>query len=501
MAFMYLPMFTVAHLLAEPLGYAADGFSLPYRFAIQVGSLLFAFVALWYFRKLYLKFFSDRTVAIVLLLLVFGTNYLNYSAIDAPLTHNWLFGGYVFLLLNTISFYNAPSFKYAIRIGLLCGIMILIRPSEMISVLIPLLWGLERISVRAIKNKFALLYEHRSKLAVAIACTMLVGSIQIAYWLYVTGQPLVYSYQHIGFSWLKPFTYEYMFSARNGWFAYSPVLILIFLGIPLFVMRGKNKVAVLFFLLLNLYIVTSWEVWWYGGRAMMQSYPVILFPFAQIISYIYNKKWLAWIASPFIIVLAYVNIWWTYNAHTANGIFEGDAMTRAYYRRVLFRYKVPDDVFKLKDTKEIFEGTPKQMTRLYFNDFENDTLFQQATDQPLLGSRSIFVDENIERTPSYIVAVPAGHEWLRIAATFKCGYEWEAWRIPQFVVMMEKAGAEVKIAMLRVSRYLKPEEPGRVYLDMKMPDAPVDNLQILLLNVESKSRVTMDNLEVWGFKE
>ena len=55
MAIMYAPAFFAAHFLAAPLGFAADGFSPIYQFAISFWSLLWAFVGLWYLRKALLK--------------------------------------------------------------------------------------------------------------------------------------------------------------------------------------------------------------------------------------------------------------------------------------------------------------------------------------------------------------------------------------------------------------------------------------------------------------
>ncbi|NDC41610.1 MAG: hypothetical protein EBZ77_08680, partial [Chitinophagia bacterium] len=79
MAVMYLPFFTIAHLLAKPLGYPPDGFSPPYQLAIQIGGFLMAILGLFYLRRLLLLFFSDGVVAATLAVLVLGTNYLNCS--------------------------------------------------------------------------------------------------------------------------------------------------------------------------------------------------------------------------------------------------------------------------------------------------------------------------------------------------------------------------------------------------------------------------------------
>ena len=49
-ALMYSPFFFIAHILAAPLGYPADGFSFPYQLAIGIGSLLFSFLGLFFLR-------------------------------------------------------------------------------------------------------------------------------------------------------------------------------------------------------------------------------------------------------------------------------------------------------------------------------------------------------------------------------------------------------------------------------------------------------------------
>ncbi|MEO6833195.1 MAG: hypothetical protein ABI378_11755, partial [Chitinophagaceae bacterium] len=46
MAVAELPFFLIAHALAKPLGYPADGFSMPYQAAIQFGALLISFLGL-----------------------------------------------------------------------------------------------------------------------------------------------------------------------------------------------------------------------------------------------------------------------------------------------------------------------------------------------------------------------------------------------------------------------------------------------------------------------
>ncbi|MBX9449463.1 MAG: hypothetical protein KL787_07000 [Taibaiella sp.] len=61
------------------------------------------------------------------------------------MTHSWLFTLYVLLILNTHHFYAGPQKKYILRIGVLIGLLALVRPPEIISVLIPVLWGIDNL--------------------------------------------------------------------------------------------------------------------------------------------------------------------------------------------------------------------------------------------------------------------------------------------------------------------------------------------------------------------
>lgn len=135
-----LPFFLTAHAYASSSPtYEANGFSFPYQFAIGFGMFLYALLGLFLLRKILLKYFKDRTVAIILLCYTIGSNYLNYSSVDQAMTHNVLFTIYCLLILATIRFYESKSYRSAISIGLLVGLATLIRPTDIISALIPAL--------------------------------------------------------------------------------------------------------------------------------------------------------------------------------------------------------------------------------------------------------------------------------------------------------------------------------------------------------------------------
>lgn len=506
MAVMYLPFFAMAHVVAGPLGYPRDGFSEPYQLAIQLGGFLVGILGIWYLRRLLLQFYEDKVVAVVLLLLAAGSNYLNYAAIDVGMSHSWLFTLYVFLLFNTVRYYKTFRLKYAVRIGLLVGLATLTRPTEIISCLIPLLWGMEALSPAALRDRYCLLRDNAGTLLTAGACAALVLCVQLAYWKYVSGHWLVYSYGDQGFSWVHPHVLLYSFNYRSGWLTYSPMLLLALAGLIPLAIKGRNRVAILAFILLNYYIVSAWDIWWYGGRAMVQCYAVLALPMAALVQYAWQRKWLALVIAPVVIVFLYFNIWITYQYH-AGGLYDSESMTKEYFWRVAGRWGVPERTKQLRDNKDLYEGQPKDSTLLYQNDFEKDTgvLF---TSTAISGVRSLRINKIDTISPVYSFMVKEGSgKWIRASAVFLAKQqEWEAWRMTRFVIrLIDKnntaPGGIVKEVIARPQRFLNNNEPRVIACDMKLPDVHYDSVAILFRNVKSDQEITIDNLKVWAFNE
>lgn len=260
MALLETPGFLTAHLIAKKLGYRPDGFSLPYQAAVQWVGILVSILGIYLCGKFLLRFFSNKLTAILLLLLVIGTNYLNYSAIDTSLTHTWLFTFYAALLLITEKFYRHPNNRDAILIGLLCGFMILIRPTEVISISIPLFWGLKSIKPNDIKNHMLFLFNKFRCLISAAVCAAAIVSIQLFYWKWASGSWLVYSYGEQGFSWLHPHLYSYLLSARSGWLSYTPVMMFSIMGIVFGLSPHWKWPVIPAFALLAIYVVSAWDI-------------------------------------------------------------------------------------------------------------------------------------------------------------------------------------------------------------------------------------------------
>ncbi|MCB9274811.1 MAG: hypothetical protein H6564_12280 [Lewinellaceae bacterium] len=501
MAVQYLPFFLAAHVLAKPFGYEADGFSRPYQLAIGLGSLLVAMLGLWLLRNNLLVYFPDKAVAGVLLLLVFATNYLDYAAINGAMTHNYLFTLYALLVWLTIRFYQWPSWWKAAGIGLVLGLAALTRPTEVIAVLIPLLWGIPHMI--ALRERLAFFRQHwRLLLLAALAC-LAVGSIQLIYWKYVSGDWIVYSYQDQGFSWLAPHVKDGLLSFRAGWLVYTPSMLFALLGF--FTLYRQHRPLfwpALAFSLVFMYITFAWDIWWYGGslgqRAMVQAYAILAFPLASLIQWLLRqKRWLQYGFVALSLLFSYYNLWWTHQAHRG-GLFASEQMTKPYFWRVLFRYDVPEEALKLLDTKYIHEGQRHGVQLIYENGFEADSSATGCPLPPISGQHSLCLGKEQQFSPVYDIPFqPEKRQWLRASATFRCqDKEWDTWRMTQFIVRFKQDDEKVKEHLIRVYRFLDTGQSRELYLDCKFPRKPFNHIEVAFWNADSDKPIAIDNLKI-----
>jgi hypothetical protein len=503
-ALQFLPWFLTAHVLAEPLGYPADGFSRPYQAAISWGSLVVALLGLWFLRRVLLLYFSDGIVASVLVLLVFGSNYLEYAGITGAMTHNWLFTLYSILLFSTIHFYRRPTFGWAALIGLLVGWAVLTRPTEIIAAMIPIFWGVH--SMATLRQRITFFKAHFFKAILAASIAGSVIFLQLLYWKYASGEWLVYSYEGQGFTWFPPHIEDVMWSARAGWLVYSPAMIFAVVG--LFMLRRRLPAVfptVLVYCLTALYITSAWDIWWYGGslgqRAMVQTYPLWAFGIAAFISWQSQKIWRRWVFLVGVFIGVYLNLWWSHQAHRG-GLFLGEQMTRRYVIKILGRYEVERDWLKLLDTKEAFQGDARHNVQEAFSDnFDLDSTDMVTAVSPIRGAKSLVLDQDHPFSPEF--ELPEGiraHHWLRASITFRCQpKEWEWWAMTQFVVRFKQGDKIIKDRMIRLQRHVDGSEEKRIFFDTKIPTESFDRATIYLWNSGSNKTILLDDLQVETF--
>lgn len=333
LAYMYLPFFLAGHLYAWLSGAETHGFSEPYIFFLVFSALAYLVAGLLVLRKLLLRYFPDHMVALTLLLVVAGTNLLYYSSIEGPMSHVYSFALFAFFMGATLRWYRQPGRGNSILLGLLAGLIVLVRPTNgLIFVFFPL-WDVK--SMHELRIRLQFLSAKWPMLLFMAGAALLVWIPQLAYWKYVSGQWLYYSYNEEGFFFTNPQIINGLFSFRKGWLLYTPVMLLALAGIPLLWKYRRGFFwPVLVFLPLNLYVVFSWWTWWYGGgfgqRPLIESYALLAFPMATLFLYAFHKgAWFRRIVVGLAMLLVLHNLFQTVQYYY--GAIHWDGMNKKAY--------------------------------------------------------------------------------------------------------------------------------------------------------------------------
>jgi hypothetical protein len=500
MAMMYLPFFGIAHVWAAVGGFAIDGFSFPYQAMISFGSIFVSWIGLWFARKNLLKFFDDRITAIVLLVLVLATNYFNYVSFGGPMTHNYLFTIYCLVIWLTMKWFEHPTILRSVFIGALCGLATVTRPTEIIILIIPFLWGVD--ASNGLTHRIRFLRKHQWKLLLAAVAFTVSLLPQLLYWKAISGDWLYYSYQEQGFSWTSPHFYEGIFTFRNGWLIYTPVMLLALIGfIWLYKKHQEIFVACLLFSVINLYIVYAWDIWWYGGsfgsRAMIQSYAVLIFPMAAFFEYVIMKRMLRPVIAIVVVFCCWLNLLQTYQCH-AKGIFEAENMTRAYYWRIFGKTSIEPSDKKMLDSKEEMPAELIDKLKLIYEvkstDFDSIRQLNTYADGLL-----IHLNDSLQTSVPYLIPVEKGKEfWIRATASvFFPDKEWDIWSMTQFSLKLYAEQKEVWNNMMRIQRNTEQGKWQVVSVDIHCRSSyKADTMQMYFWNANSNKVMYVDDLKV-----
>jgi hypothetical protein len=355
-AYLYIPGFVAGHFAAAVAGYEQDGFSAPYRFFMQLNGIIFLILGLFTVRRVLRKWFDERVTAITIIAITAGTNLYHYGVLESTYSHIFSFFLFALFLLLTINFYSAVAhdntgrtYRIIAAAGFTAGLITLIRPANIIIVIIFLFWATGNLT--EIKNRFRWFIIHPSLTVIMILFFILPWIPQFLYWKEVTGEWLYYSYQDEGFFFLKPHILKGLFSFRKGLFIYTPLVILMWSGIVFLRRRLSDPaVALLIFTPLNVYIIFSWWCWWYGGslgqRPFVESYALYAIPLAALITKALEKKrWIRTAILSLLLLLSLHGIFQTFQYYY--GAIHWDSMTREAWSDSFGRVKPSDRFYSL----------------------------------------------------------------------------------------------------------------------------------------------------------
>jgi len=294
MSICYLPFFLAAHGWAVLSGMPADGFSLPYKFALVWSSLFYGLAGLYFLRKLLRVWFADEVlISIVLLMTIFGTNLFNYVTYNNAMSHSYSFALITAFLWYTEQWHRRPRTRYSVILGILAAWIFLVRPVNLLVVFVFAGWGM--YSAMSVADRIRQFFIHWKQIALIIISGLLFITPQLLYWKAMSEQWFFYSYTGERFYFSHPRIFEGLFSWRKGWLLYTPVMILAFLAVPFFRKQVRELTIVYpVTLIMLLYVTFSWWCWWYGGgfgqRALIDWYGFLALPIAALLTVMRRKK-------------------------------------------------------------------------------------------------------------------------------------------------------------------------------------------------------------------
>jgi hypothetical protein len=291
-AICLLPFFLAGHAITLVTGQVADGYSYYYTLMVHLGALFYFMLALLGLRNLLRSYLlNEKVIAMSLIAIVFGTNLFYYVVTEFGMSHVYSFTAITWFCVCIRKYFSGYKSKYLVHIGLLLGIIALIRPVNLLAVLaIPFLAG----NFDQLLSGFKSLYAKKWFLLLATVGFVILVSIQFIIYKISTGSFIVDSYQKFGFNFLNPQIMNFLFSYRKGMFVYTPLLFLSLTGFIYFFRSSRFQFfALLGFLFIIIYVFSSWFMWFYGGsfsqRVMIEFYPFFAVLLATAIREIKNK--------------------------------------------------------------------------------------------------------------------------------------------------------------------------------------------------------------------
>lgn len=291
-ALMELPFFAIAHFYEKVNHLEANGYSSNYMWLIKLSSLFYALMGLILTYKI-LLFFTDSFHALLSTsLILLASNLFWFSLYQAGMSHIPLFFLYACLIYTSIKVHQTPRLLYFIVLGFCVGLITVIRPTDILCMIIPLLYNI--YNKETFNHKIAFIRTHALKILWAACCFIAVMIPQCLYWKLTTGSFLYYSYGTQTFNWLHPQVFKGLFSASNGWLIYSPLFFLSVIGIIYW--RQFKSLALVYCTLfpIYIYVIYCWFCYNYingfGSRPMIHLYALLAVVLAVFLQNVFKSK-------------------------------------------------------------------------------------------------------------------------------------------------------------------------------------------------------------------
>ncbi|MEI7661106.1 MAG: hypothetical protein WCK34_02855 [Bacteroidota bacterium] len=270
-ALVEMPFFLAAHSLSRLCGYKADGYSQLYHIFINIAAIFYLFIGL-IFLNLTLKHYQIKEweKSLVLFAAVFGTNLFYYTIREPGMSHVYSFAFIAMFFHYSVKYFSTLKQHYIPILGLILGIIFLIRPvNGLIIFIFPFASGSFESFRRGVITAL------RKPLALVSGLLLFAGiaSAQLVIYKISTGHFIIDSYVDERFNFLNPHLADILFSYKKGLFLYTPMFLISMTGgYDLWRTSKFSFFAWFGFFFLITYVFSSWWCWFYGGSFSSRVY-------------------------------------------------------------------------------------------------------------------------------------------------------------------------------------------------------------------------------------
>jgi hypothetical protein len=291
-AALELPFFAIAHCHAlVSARYNANGYDTIYHYWLKAGNIIYALLGLFFVFLSLQKIVSEWIALLTACLLLLGSNFFWFALLQAGMAHIPLFLLFSILIYYTIILHENPKPKYFFLVAFAAGFITVIRPTDIICLLIPLLYNI--YNLQSVRTKKMFITTHYKVILVSILFFLIPILPQLIFWKIYTGQFFYYSYTTNGFNWRHPEILKGLFGFSNGWLAYSPIFFISIVGLFFISKLEKFYLSISIILPIYIYVIYAWFCYTYingfGSRPMIHLYPLLAIPFSICIAYFFRK--------------------------------------------------------------------------------------------------------------------------------------------------------------------------------------------------------------------
>lgn len=496
LAFLLMPFFLLAHLLALIFGLPADGYSLIYQYFMGFAALFYFWLGLRFTRKLMRSFgFDEKTIAIILFLIAFATNVIYYTLKEGMMTHVYNFGLIAAFLFYLKNYMETRNIRSVVLSALLFGWIVSVRPTNgLIILLVPFVAG----SFSAFRLSLSEIFSNKKLLLKVISASMAFPFITMLIWYLHSGYWLVWSYGEEGFNFLEPNFFKILFSFNRGWFIYTPLAMISMAGLIWLFRNQRFRFWWLAgFWVIFIYVASSWWVWTYtsnfGLRTFIDTYALIALMLGYTWLLIRQNPVLKSLVKVMGIALILLNGLQFYQHYTF--VFPPGQTTFEVYRESFFRLTPKPKVY--------YPEGYITSRHIFYNDFEADygwLNYESVTDERafegkyssktgISGIYSIGLWQNID------TCFTDDYNRVRVSSWI---YSDKKTSSGVLVIQLERAGEKVFYQPFFMRGFSRKNRWAYMEVAIAVPDSvrDADHLRVYFHNDDAAEQFFVDNLKI-----